>query len=206
MQSLAFITFMCLRKPLCSSFQQALTLSVKHEILDSPFLVFSSLQRSFLWRFCCMNFSIHDIHEIENLFEQKVMSRALPMCSSGEYPDINVLGSTNQWLTCFSDEAWLEILQQILVTENVEVQHRACHFAMSLLTCMFYRRSSGLRSCSRFWLQRTLKFSIMPVTLPWASLPVPPKGGRGCLMSPPCLESQGCYLIPLCYLLSCSSA
>ena len=35
----------------------------------------------------------------------------------------------------------------------------------------------------------------------------PPKGGRGCLMSPPpCLESQGCHLIPLCYLLSCSSS
>ena len=34
----------------------------------------------------------------------------------------------------------------------------------------------------------------------------PPKGGRGCLMSPPCLESLGCHLIPLCYLLSCSSA
>ena len=29
------------------------------------------------------------------------------------------------------------------------------------------------------------------------------KGGRGCLMSPSCLESQGCYLIPLSYLLSC---
>ena len=37
-------------------------------------------------------------------------------------------------------------------------------------------------------------------------VPFPPKGGRGCLMSPPCLESQGCHLIPLCYLLSCSSA
>ena len=36
--------------------------------------------------------------------------------------------------------------------------------------------------------------------------PPPPKGGRGCLMSPPCLESQGCHLIPLCCLLSCSSA
>ena len=23
---------------------------------------------------------------------------------------------------------------------------------------------------------------------------VPPKGGQGCLMSPPCLESQGCHL------------
>ena len=27
--------------------------------------------------------------------------------------------------------------------------------------------------------------------------PQPPKGGRGCLMSPPCLESQSCHLIPL---------
>ena len=34
----------------------------------------------------------------------------------------------------------------------------------------------------------------------------PPKGGQGCLMSPPCLESQGCHLIPRCCLLSCSSA
>ena len=30
-----------------------------------------------------------------------------------------------------------------------------------------------------------------------------PKGGRGCLMSPSCLESRGCHLIPLSYLLSC---
>ena len=34
----------------------------------------------------------------------------------------------------------------------------------------------------------------------------PLNGGRGCLMSPLCLKSQGCQLIPLCYLLSCSSA
>ena len=34
----------------------------------------------------------------------------------------------------------------------------------------------------------------------------PPKGGLGCLMSPPCLKSQGCHLIPLYYLLSCCSA
>ena len=32
------------------------------------------------------------------------------------------------------------------------------------------------------------------------------KNPKGCLMSPSCLESQGCHLIPLCYLLSCSSA
>ena len=33
-----------------------------------------------------------------------------------------------------------------------------------------------------------------------------PKGSRGCLMSPLCLESQECHLIPLYYLLSCASA
>ena len=47
--------------------------------------------------------------------------------------------------------------------------------------------------------------NIVPVVVDTVSV-VPPKGGRGCLMSPPCLESQGCHLIPLCYLLSCSSA
>ena len=30
-----------------------------------------------------------------------------------------------------------------------------------------------------------------------------PTGGRGCLMFSSCLESQGCRLIPLSYLLSC---
>ena len=36
-----------------------------------------------------------------------------------------------------------------------------------------------------------------------------PKGGWGCLnsdVSPPCVESQGCHLSPLFFLLSCSSA
>ena len=33
-----------------------------------------------------------------------------------------------------------------------------------------------------------------------------PKGGRERLMFPPCLESQGCHLVPLYYLPSCSSA
>ena len=38
------------------------------------------------------------------------------------------------------------------------------------------------------------------------SLIFPRKGGRGCPMSPPSLESQGCHSIPPYYLLSCSSA
>ena len=47
---------------------------------------------------------------------------------------------------------------------------------------------------------------ILSMLTPFTLFLCPPKGGRGCLMSPPCLESQGCHLIPLCYLLSCSSA
>ena len=50
-------------------------------------------------------------------------------------------------------------------------------------------------------------FDLLHVCLcPLTSILYPLKGGRGCLMSPPCLESQGCHLIPLCCLLSCSSA
>ena len=40
----------------------------------------------------------------------------------------------------------------------------------------------------------------------WIYLQGPQRKARGCLMSPPSLESQGCHLIPLCYLFSCSSA
>ena len=34
------------------------------------------------------------------------------------------------------------------------------------------------------------------------SVCAPPKEGQGCLMSHSCLESQGCHLVPLSYLLS----
>ena len=42
---------------------------------------------------------------------------------------------------------------------------------------------------------------LLPLLFPLLS---PSKGGRECLMFPPCLESQGCHLIPLCYLLQSS--
>ena len=51
---------------------------------------------------------------------------------------------------------------------------------------------------NEIWARKTYNTSYFPAC--------PPKGGRGCLKSPPCLKSQGCHLIPLCYLLSCSSA
>ena len=40
----------------------------------------------------------------------------------------------------------------------------------------------------------------------WYFVCLVPKGGLGFLMSPPCLESQGCQLIPRCHPLSCYSA
>ena len=48
--------------------------------------------------------------------------------------------------------------------------------------------------------------SVLFVFGKWNCILFPPKGGQVRLMSPPCPESQGCHLISLCYLLSCSSA
>ena len=50
-----------------------------------------------------------------------------------------------------------------------------------------------------------LSFIVGSPKFPQPEDPVP-KGGRGYLMSSPRLESQGCHLIPLYYLLSSSSA
>ena len=51
------------------------------------------------------------------------------------------------------------------------------------------------------WVQHCVLFYIVcdsiTSALAW-------KGGRVCLMSSPCLESQGCHLIPIYCLLSCS--
>ena len=81
------------------------------------------------------------------------------------------------------------------------VMSRSDKLAVSLM--LWYVRFSSMSRCVRLSL---MLFGGMGVW--WSvrfSLMSPPKGGRGCLMSPPCLESQGCHLIPLCYLLSCSS-
>ena len=55
-------------------------------------------------------------------------------------------------------------------------------------------------------------FSPPPPPTPLHTPPPPPppthipKGGWGCLMSLPCVESKGCHWVPLSYLLSCFSA
>ena len=79
---------------------------------------------------------------------------------------------------------------------------------MALSTVLFHKFS---RQLSAFSLCSSCLNSVLLVLsavylLMKVFLSPSPKGGRGCLMSPPCLESQGCHLIPLCYLLSCSSA
>ena len=55
---------------------------------------------------------------------------------------------------------------------------------------------------------KTSTVSVCMIACSWRKMAYswPPKGGQGCLMSPPCLESWGCHLIPLYYLFSCSSA
>ena len=79
-----------------------------------------------------------------------------------------------------------------------------CPCPCSTLTLRLYL---ALPSSSTLSLTLTLAFTFYPYVpaLPSPST-LPRKGGRGCLMSPPCLESQGCHLIPLCYLVSCASA
>ena len=68
--------------------------------------------------------------------------------------------------------------------------HKPCVFLSCLhSTCMFLY--SPLITCV---------FLSYPQTTCVLFL-FPPKGGRGCLMSPPCLESQGYELIPLFYLI-----
>ena len=58
------------------------------------------------------------------------------------------------------------------------------------------RTGCGLHQVGTFF----LLWSLLTKVPPGCSTP---KGGWGCLMSPSCLESQGCHLIPLSYLLSC---
>ena len=46
-------------------------------------------------------------------------------------------------------------------------------------------------------------FNVRPINIPQGNKDsLSSKGGRGCLMFLSCLESQGCHLIPLSYLLS----
>ena len=58
----------------------------------------------------------------------------------------------------------------------------------------------------RLWNNFTGKKTVLSNSFFFMLWSEPPKGRRGCLMSPSCLESLGCHLIPLYYLLSCSSA
>ena len=61
---------------------------------------------------------------------------------------------------------------------------------------------TNIRSTS-LSLSPPLSLSLHPHPHP---TPLPRNGGRGCLRSTPCLESQGCHLFALYYLLSCSFA
>ena len=57
-----------------------------------------------------------------------------------------------------------------------------------------------------FFLEPVVLFPETVVFCPPHPLHPPRREARGCQMSLPCLESQGCHLIPLSYLLSCFSA
>ena len=69
----------------------------------------------------------------------------------------------------------------------------------SLSFCCFFTSASSSSASSSLFLLFHFLF-LLSLCLLFIS---PPTVGRGCLMSPSCLESQGCRLIPLSYLLSC---
>ena len=70
----------------------------------------------------------------------------------------------------------------------------------------WYGDASSCIHCNVMW-KNWVNFSIMlksglTIIIQSSEL-MPQKGGQGCLMSTSWLESQGCHLIPLSYLLSC---
>ena len=96
---------------------------------------------------------------------------------------------------------WLGVSHQESI--NSLLQHfdwYAVHMQFSVVVAPFFYLFLFMSVCE--FVNQICAFCCQNFPLP----PPPPKGSRGCLMSPPCLESQGCHLIPLCYLLSCSSA
>ena len=75
---------------------------------------------------------------------------------------------------------------------------RICPFLHQCM-CTMHLYHSSVHHAS---VHRPSLLRVCPFLSP--SIDLPCEGRPG--MSPPCLESQGCHLIPLCYPLSCSSA
>ena len=93
---------------------------------------------------------------------------------------------------------------------------RWCHVASSLTRPRFtIRLSRTIRSLAtgtrlRGPMKSRILYEFLPSRMTESDSGLapcldPPKEGRKCLMSPPILESQGCHLIPLYYVLCCSS-
>ena len=64
---------------------------------------------------------------------------------------------------------------------------------------LMFENHEKMVSALPFWCLKAMK-TVWALPFWWLT----PEGRPGCLMSPPCLESQGCHLIPLFYPLSCS--
>ena len=83
----------------------------------------------------------------------------------------------------------------------------------TFLFCLFWQFNQFIMLLQAFALFGVWILDVLParkvawrvfIFIPPPPPPPPhPQAGRGCLMSPSCLESQGCHLIPLSYLLSC---
>ena len=106
---------------------------------------------------------------------------------------VHVNGSRPKRVLILCD--WFHFNREILLKKNIYIYPQKKKKKKMMMMMMMKQRRKKEKEEERM-------IRVLSFVAPSHSLSTP----RGCLMSPPCLESQGCHWIPLCYLLSCSSA
>ena len=106
---------------------------------------------------------------------------------------------------------WFVLIYIIIVKrENLSPIWCICIILRVILTHHLYISTNMFNCEAKLPFSASLPVTVSPngghrmCTVYWLSSSHP-KGGRESLMSPSCLKSQGCHLIPLFYLLFCSS-
>ena len=101
--------------------------------------------------------------------------------------------------------ATILISQSVLLCNQSWSHSRSYFFSQSLFLHSAMQKKKKSHQSPFIW--HAIAFPVVLLTVSPCLFTNPhthaPKGGRGCLMSPFCLESQGCHLISFSYLLSC---
>ena len=114
-------------------------------------------------------------------------------------PALKMRSQPGQWRQKLCEEFRLHFGCDGLAHHLEDMKSRLCCFPVAFIFIFFGMKLTSA-SCS----------SVMLVTLPLRAsmeiciiIIISSEGGQGCLMLTPCLESQGCHLIPLSCLLFC---